>query len=109
MVTAELAVAIPAIVLVLLVCLAGVRAGVDQVRCVDAARLASRAAARGDPPAETRRLALGAAPPGAHVTISASDGQARVVVTARSGGWGVVPAWTVSASATTPVEPRDPP
>jgi hypothetical protein len=109
MVTLELAVAIPAIVLVLLVCLAGVRAGIDQVRCVDAARLASRAAARGDPIAEARRLALRAAPPGATVMVSASDGQAQVVVTARAGGWGVVPSWTVSASATTPVEVRESP
>ncbi|WP_317183088.1 TadE family type IV pilus minor pilin, partial [Intrasporangium sp.] len=65
MVTAELAVAIPVVVLVLLGCLAGLSAAVDQVRCVDAARLASRAAARGDSPLRVHELAQRGAPDGA--------------------------------------------
>ena len=55
MVTAELAVAIPAVVLVLAMCLAGVTAGIDQIRCVDAARVAARSAARGDTPGRCER------------------------------------------------------
>lgn len=108
MVTAELAVALPAVTLVLVICVAGLMAGVDQIRCVDAARLASRAAARGDPVEEARRLAVRAAPAGAEINVATSGDEVHVVVRARSGGWGIVPTWTVSASATTPVEVPDP-
>ena len=41
MVTAELALAVPVVVMVLALGLAAIRVGVDQVRCVDAARLAA--------------------------------------------------------------------
>ena len=109
MVTAELAVALPAVVLVLGACLAGVSAGIDQIRCVDAARLGARAAARGDSAAASRAAALAAAPEGAVVTIGAGGGQAagvvRVVVEARAGGWGgVLPSWSLRAEAIGPVE-----
>lgn len=105
MVTAELAVAIPAVVLVLACCLAGVLAGIDQVRCVDAARLAGRAAARGESVAAVRELALRAAPSGATVHVERWGDDAVVVVRARTGGWGgVVPSWTLSSTATTPIE-----
>lgn len=105
MVTAELAVAIPAVVLVLALCLAGLRAGVDQVRCVDAARIASRAAARGEPVKTVRDLALRAAPAGATVHVERWGDDAVVVVRARTGGWGgVVPSWILTSTATTPVE-----
>lgn len=106
MVTAELAVAFPAVVLVLAVCLAGLGAVVDQVRCVDAARLGARAAARGDPPARVRALAARAAPEGARVSIGSTRGEVRVVVTATTGGWaGLVPSWSLLAAATIPAEP----
>ena len=105
MVTAELAVAIPAVVLVLAVCLAGLGAVIDQVRCVDAARLGARAAARGDSPARVRALTARAAPQGAQVSIGSAGGAVRVVVTATTGGWaGFVPSWSLLATATTPVE-----
>lgn len=109
MVTAELAVALPAVVLVLGVCLAGVSAGIDQIRCVDAARLGARAAARGDTAAASRAAALAAAPEGAVVSIATGGGQAagvvRVVVEARAGGWGgALPSWSLRAEATGPVE-----
>ena len=105
MVTAELAVAIPAVVLVLVACLAGLGAAVDQVRCVDAARLGSRAAARGDSPERVTELARAGAPPAAAVTLSRQGDLAVVTVQVRTGGWGgVLPAWTVSATARTPVE-----
>jgi hypothetical protein len=109
MVTAELAVALPAVVLVLAICLAGVSAGIDQIRCVDAARLGARAAARGDTAGASRAAALTAAPPGAVVTIAAAGGQGDGVVTvlveARAGGWGgVLPSWSLRAEATGPTE-----
>ena len=105
MVTAELAVAIPVVVLVLAICAAGIAAGIDQIRCIDAARAAARSAARGDPAAQSRELALKAAPRGAGVEISRGSGVVRVVVTARASGvGGLVPGWQLRAEATGPVE-----
>ena len=104
MVTAELAVAIPSVVLVLALCLVAVKAAVDQIRCVDAARVASRAAARGDDPARVRALALDSAPTGAHVQV---DGCRRGSARHRVGAhrrMGALPGWELSASAVTPVE-----
>jgi hypothetical protein len=105
MVTAELAVAIPAVVLVLVACLAGLAAAVDQIRCVDAARLGGRAAARGDSPARVLELTRAGAPPGAEVSVSRHGGDAVVTVRVRAGGWGgLVPSWQLSATARTPLE-----
>lgn len=104
MVTAELAVAIPAVVLVLALCLVAVGAAVDQIRCVDAARLAVRAAARGDSAAHVRALAVEAAPAGATVDVSAQAGAVRVSVQARTRSWVGLPTWQVVASAESPVE-----
>lgn len=69
MVTAELAVSIPVVVLVLTLALGAVRLGMDEVRCIDAARLAARALARGDPEGDARGLAARAAPFGASVSL----------------------------------------
>jgi hypothetical protein len=104
MVTAELAVAIPSVVLVLALGLGAVHAAVDQIRCVDAARVASRAAARGDDDSRVRALAAESAPVGARVQVDGVAGGVRVTISARSGGWGVLPGWDLSASAVTPVE-----
>ncbi|GAA5030793.1 hypothetical protein GCM10023258_28360 [Terrabacter aeriphilus] len=104
MVTAELAVAIPGVVLVLALCLVAVGAAVDQIRCVDAARLAVRAAARGDTAAHVRALAVEAAPVGATVEVSARAGAVRVSVQARARSWVGLPTWQVVASAESPVE-----
>ena len=62
--TAELAVALPALVLVLAVALAGLDLGVAQVRCVDAARVGARLLARGEPPAQPLAEVRAAAPRG---------------------------------------------
>ena len=116
MVTAELAVAIPSVVLVLALCLVAAKAGVDQIRCVDAARVASRAAARGDDTGRVRALAAAAAPDGATVQIDGvgggvgggpgggAGGSVRVTISVRTGGWGALPGWDLTASAVTPVE-----
>ena len=48
MATAELAVVLPAVLLVLAVALSALGLAIDQIRCVDAARAGARAAARGD-------------------------------------------------------------
>ena len=62
MVTAELAVVLPALLLVLAVALSALGLAVDQVRCVDAAAAGARAAARGDSPAAVHAVAARSAP-----------------------------------------------
>ena len=105
MVTAETAVVLP----VILVVLAGVVAAVvvvgAQLRCVDAAREGARAAARGEDPAAVATLARRAAPDGAVVTVG-GDEEVRVAVTARIAPLGPVPLRiTVSAEAVALREP----
>ncbi|WP_377640204.1 TadE family type IV pilus minor pilin [Oryzobacter terrae] len=78
--TAELAVALPALVLVLAASLAALDLGVDQVRCVDAARSAARLVARGDPEARAVEEARRAGPPGAVVTVSVVGARVTVEV-----------------------------
>lgn len=46
--TAELALAIPAVLLVLAACLGGLRLGLERIRLTDAAGVAARIAARGE-------------------------------------------------------------
>jgi Flp pilus assembly protein TadG len=72
-VTAELAVALPVLLLLLLAGLTSVNAVATKMRCVDAAREAARAEARGEPGVATGERA---APDGAVVTV---DGQGDVV------------------------------
>lgn len=83
MITAELASAMPALVLVLAVAVAAVGAGIDQIRCVDAARLAARALARGDPLDLAVSGARRAAPPGAEIQASTAGSSITVTVSVR--------------------------
>ena len=80
-VTAELAVALPSLVLVLAVALGAVGLGVAQVRCVDAARLGARLLARGEPTADALHEVARAAPTGARVSVVEGDGRVTVTVT----------------------------
>lgn len=57
--TAEFAVALPAVLLVLAVCLGGLRVGTERLRLVDAAAQSARLAALGEAP-ERPALAVGA-------------------------------------------------
>lgn len=111
MVTAELATALTALVLVLVLSLSALVAGVDLIRCTDAARVGARAAARGDDPQQVRALVLEAAPDGATVTV-ADRGQAQVEVTVRSrprGPVGVLVGSNLSARAVAVREGADAP
>lgn len=104
MVTAELATALPVLVVLLAVALSAVSVSGARVRVQDAAREAARAAARGDP-ATGRSLAQHAAP-GVSILISRQGDQ--VVATARLhahllAGW--LPSVTVSERAVAAVEP----
>ena len=84
--TAELAVALPSLVIVLAVALAAVDLGLAQVRCVDAARLGARLLARGEPASTVLAEVRAAAPDGARVTVGTSGGRVTVSVS------GAVPA-----------------
>jgi hypothetical protein len=99
MVTAELAVAVPVVVVVLALGLSAIRLGIDEVRCVDAARLAARALARGDSDGSARALAATAGPLGASVVVRSSGPEVSATVTASRdlAGWRLV---TVRGSAT---------
>src|SRR3954464_5977716 len=55
-VSAELAVALPAVLLVLAACLGGLRLGAEQVLLADAAGVTARSLARHDPPGTTASL-----------------------------------------------------
>lgn len=68
-VTAELAVALPAVVIVLALCIAGVQVGAAQVRVTSAAADAARALGRGESDATAARIAQGVS--GAPVTLAA--------------------------------------
>ena len=82
MVTAEVAVLLPALVLLLVLALRAVAVGVAEVACVDAARVAARSAARGDPLVEARAQGLRQAPHGASVVVRVNGGEASVEVRA---------------------------
>ncbi len=90
MVTAELAAVLPVVVLVLALSLTGLGLVIDQVRCVDAARVAARAASRGDPPEQVRQVAAQLAPEGSELQIdhtgTGSGSSVRVVVVAPGAG-----------------------
>ena len=73
-VTAEIAAALPALVLVVIAALWTLSLGIMQLRCADAAREAARAAARGDAPAVVRQVAEAVAPDGAVVEVTERDG-----------------------------------
>jgi len=89
MVTAELAVAVPVVVVVLALGLSAIRLGIDEVRCVDAARLAARALARGDSEGSARALAVTAGPPGASVVVGSTGAEVSATVSASRdlAGW----------------------
>ncbi|WP_311379623.1 TadE family type IV pilus minor pilin [Arthrobacter sp. ISL-48] len=100
--TAEFAVALPAVLLLLALLLAGAATGITQLRLEEAARAGARALARGEDPGAVegivRRLA-GASATGA----VAADGEwFDVTVTDRTGGpLGSAIPWTLTARAST--------
>lgn len=81
-VTAETAVALPALVLVLIVALWVVTIVGAQLRCVDAARAGARAAARGEAGERVSAAVRSLAPEGATVSIQAGADTTRVEVIA---------------------------
>ncbi len=110
-ITAETAVVLPVLVLVL-VALMGVAHAVGvQLTVQDAARVGARAAARGESQAEVERLTRSVAPAGSAVTVSRSGGLIRVDVVAQVAPFGaaarLVPELTVDAQAVAADESTD--
>lgn len=106
MVSVEFAAALPAVVFVLAVGLSAVRVGIDSIRTADAARVAVRAAARGDPFDRIAALVNSSGPAGSHLTVRHNGDSVMVTVTARVGspvGW-IVGSPTLRSSATAPLE-----
>jgi hypothetical protein len=107
MATAELAVVLPTLVVIVAAGLSLVSVILAQVRCVDAAREGARAAARGEPAEVVQAAAVRAAPESAVVDLGGDSDQVRVTVSARAGRFGLVPPFRVSASAVALREPED--
>ncbi len=106
MVTAETAVVLPVLLLVLAGAVAAVTVVGAQLRCVDAAREGARAAARGDDVATAQALAQRAAPDGMSVVVTRAGEDVRVVVSGRIPVLGPVPLDVeVSAEAVARLEP----
>jgi Flp pilus assembly protein TadG len=106
MVTAEAALALPVVVLVLAGAVAAVAVLGGQLRCVDAAREGVLAAARGEDEATVRSLVADTAPDGARVRIDRPDGdRVTVTVTAEVAPLAAVP-WSVLLSASAVARPE---
>jgi hypothetical protein len=107
MVTAELAVALPALVVVMVAALYGVALVTAQLRCADAAAVAARLAARGESSATVQSTALTAAPSGARLQLVDSATTVTATVTVRVaalGLSGLLPAVSVSGRAADDVQ-----
>lgn len=105
--TAEVAVCLPALVIVLAVSVWAVQAASAQLRCVDAARLAARAVARGEAVPAARAAAEAAAGERAAVSVEVSGDSVRVRVERRVPAPVRLAAFTVTvaADATSQLEP----
>lgn len=107
MATAEFAVALPALVLVVTFALGAVNLMLDKVRCVDAARDGALVASRGGDGVAAARAR---APAGATVTVVTNGSEVRVVVTMRAAPLGLsIGTFGVSATSVAVVEPGPPP
>lgn len=108
-VTAETAVALPALVVVLLLAVWVLACVAAQLRCVDAARVAARELARGESVATATAAARPVAPQGAAVRVQRDGDRVEVLVTARvrplGGLLALAPAAPVSARAVALAEP----
>jgi Flp pilus assembly protein TadG len=106
MVTAETAVVLPVLLLVLAGAVAAIVVVGAHLRCVDAAREGVRAAARGESPAAVTQIVRRAAPDGAAVTVTRTDDEVRVAVAVDVTPLGPVPLRVrVTAAAVARIEP----
>src|SRR5688572_1705455 len=106
MVTAETAVVLPVLLLVLAGAVAAVVVTGAQLRCVDAAREGARSAARGDDGSTVVEIVRRAAPDGAAVGVTQDGDDVRVTVTVDVAPLGPVPLRIeVAAEAVARLEP----
>ena len=106
MVTAETAIVLPVLLLVLAGVVAVLVVVGAQLRCVDAAREGARAAARGDDAARVTAVVARAGPSGAVARIATGATEVRVTVSAVVAPLGAVPLHVrVSAGAVAAREP----
>ncbi|MGW3351069.1 TadE family type IV pilus minor pilin [Nonomuraea rubra] len=105
-VTAETAAMLPALMVVLAAALWAIQAVGVQLECVDAARMAARAAARGEPLDQVRAFTQTATRPNAQVAITRGPELTTVEITVEvRPSWGEsLPAVRVSATATAATE-----
>ncbi|WP_351229745.1 TadE family type IV pilus minor pilin [Streptomyces sp. NPDC002133] len=97
-VTAEAAVAVPALVVFTMALVWALMAASAQIQCVDAARAGARAAARSEPEAAALAAARSAAPSGAQVSLGREGDLWRVRVEAPTPGPGAL-SLTLTAEA----------
>lgn len=104
MVTAETAVVLPVLLVVLAAAVWVLAAVAGQLRCVDAARVGARAAARGDGVAAVVARTSAVAPAGAQVSVTRRGDEVTVTVRAVVRPFGAVlarlPGTPVTAQAT---------
>lgn len=101
-VTAEFAVALPAVLLLLALLLSGAAAGVTQLRLEEAAHAGARALARGDDPGAVEGIVNSLAGTSATASVAVDGEWLSVTVSGTVGGpMGATVPWTLSAKATT--------
>ena len=101
-VTAEFAVALPGVLLLLALLLAGAAAGVTQLRLEEAARAGARALARGESPAAVEGIVRTLAGASATAAVAEEGEWLSVTVAHRVGGpLGSTVPWTLTARAST--------
>ena len=91
MVTAELAAAMPVAAGLAVLAVGVIGVGIDQIRCVDAARVGARALARGDPADAVTTAIRSVAPAGASVSLGGDDRTVTAgvrMVRSLPSGWG---------------------
>lgn len=99
-VTAEFAVALPAVVLLLGLLLTGAAAGLTQLRLEEAARAGARALARGEDPAGAGAIVRKLAGDSARSTVVSNGAWLGITVSATvDGGAGSLVPWTLTATA----------
>ncbi len=98
--TAELAVALPSLTVLLALLLLAALIGVTQLRVEESARSAARALARGDPAATAVAIARQIAGSDATVDVNSADGYVRAEVSMRvSGPLSGLVSWPLTAEA----------
>nr|WP_063792151.1 TadE family type IV pilus minor pilin [Nonomuraea pusilla] len=104
--TAETAAVLPALMVVLAAALWAVQAVNVQLECVDAARAAARAAARGEPVDQVRDIARAGTRPDAQIAITRDSDMTKVEITVDTRpSWATsLPALRISATASAATE-----